>query len=217
MLFRNLDLLRTDPVSFFFIILVVVVALTIAITVHEFSHGFVANFLGDPTAKRNGRLSFNPLVHLDPLGTIMLFLVGFGWGKPVPVDAFNLKYGPRTGMALVGLAGPVSNLLFASILGGMAKLAPSLLGLLVYYIVLYNIILAIFNLIPLPPLDGSNVLRGVLPYNLAVSYSKIDRYGPAILIIIILIDNFTPVSILLTVLRYPVNFFSNLLLGQAFL
>ncbi|MBI4332277.1 MAG: site-2 protease family protein [Chloroflexi bacterium] len=193
------------------------IALTVAITVHEFSHGYIAHRLGDDTARRAGRLSFNPLAHLDPLGTIMLFVVGFGWGKPVPVNAYYLKYGPRTGMALVGLAGPASNLAFAALLGGLISVIPPFAAELPVYIVLYNIVLAVFNLIPLPPLDGSNILRGILPYNLAVSYSRLERFGPAILIIIILIDNITRAGILWRVLRYPINFLLNLFVGQSFL
>ncbi|MDP2718336.1 MAG: site-2 protease family protein [Dehalococcoidia bacterium] len=189
-------------------------ALIVAITVHEFSHGFMANTFGDPTAKRSGRLSLNPMAHLDPLGTIMLFIAGFGWGKPVPVNPYYLRNGARTGMALVSLAGPVSNLLCAAIFGVFARTIPPPFSDLFYYIVLYNIILAIFNLVPLPPLDGFKILLGIVPEETARNISRIERYGPAILIIVIMLDRFTGLGLFWGILRLPVNLFSNLFLGE---
>ncbi|MFC1930476.1 site-2 protease family protein [Chloroflexota bacterium] len=214
MLFRLFGLLRTDPLAFFWILISTCIALIVAITVHEFSHGFIANIFGDSTAKRSGRLSLNPLVHLDPMGTIMLFVAGFGWGKPVPVNPYYLRNGVRTGMALVSLPGPVSNLLCAGVFGILARTIPPPFSDLFYYIVLYNIILAIFNLVPLPPLDGFKILLGIVPAETSRSFSKIERYGPAILIIVIMLDSFTNLNLFWGILRLPVNFFSKLFLGQ---
>ena len=204
MLIRNLDLLFDDPLRFFLLVALVAFALMVGITIHEFSHALVADRLGDATARRLGRLSLNPLAHLDPLGTIMLFLVGFGWGKPVPVNAYNLQNGRRS-MALVAAAGPISNLiavflfalpirlnligsqdalLFGSSFVNASGLVLSLLAVLIFY----NIVLAVFNLLPIFPLDGSNILLGVLPEDAARSYVRLARYGPVLLILVIMLD-----------------------------
>ena len=139
----------------------------VAITIHEFAHAWAANRLGDRTATALGRLSLNPLRHLDPLGTLMLLTAGIGWGKPVPVNPYNLRNGPKAGMAVTSLAGPLSNLLLAAALSvplrlglapftiwGASALLPSL-GELLLTVIIMNIGLAIFNLIPIAPLDGS--------------------------------------------------------------
>ncbi len=217
MLLRMWGLLRTDPLDFFRILIFTAIALAIAITVHEFSHGLIASLLGDNTAKAKGRLSLNPLAHLDPIGTIMLFVIGFGWGKPVPVNPYYLRYGARSGMALVSLGGPISNLLFAAIFGITVRIMPDPFALLFYYIMFFNIILGMFNLIPLPPLDGFNILLGILPHNVAASFARIERYGPAILILIVLLDSFTGIGILWNAIRLPVNFFSHLFIGESLL
>lgn len=210
-------LLKTDPLYFLIILVLTIIALAVAITVHEFSHAFIASKLGDNTARARGRLTLNPLRHLDPVGAIMLFVIGFGWGKPVPVNPYYLKFGARTGMALVSLGGPLSNLLFAALFGMATRVAPAPLGDLCYYIMLFNIILGIFNLIPLPPLDGFSILLGILPYNVAASLARIERYGPAILILIVLLDSFTGINIFWNILHVPVNFFSQLFIGESLL
>lgn len=236
---RLLPLLFQDPLRFFLLLPVLLatigLALVVAISVHEFSHGLMAYNLGDNTAKRLGRLSLNPLAHLDPLGTLMLFIAGFGWGKPVPVDAFRLRLGHKSGMALVAVAGPASNLVVA----GLVAL-PVKLGLLAWhsplryvpfgqwepgwiasdiigYLLFYNIILAIFNLIPLPPLDGFRVAAGLLPGDLSISLARFEPYGPALLLMVILLDNFTGLDILWRFLQPATNLFSTLFVGRPFL
>lgn len=162
--------------------------LIIAITIHEFSHAFVADRLGDPTPRSQGRLSLNPLAHLDPLGTLMLLLVHFGWGKPVIFDPYNLTH-PRRDAGLISLAGPGSNLIFAIFLGLLTRLLPlpSVVAPFFYATVLLNVSLAIFNLVPVYPLDGQKILAAILPRDLAYEYETVmNRYGTIILILLIL-------------------------------
>jgi len=138
------------------------IGLAIAISIHEASHAFVANLLGDPTAKYQGRMTLNPLAHLDPIGTILLLLVGFGWGKPVPV---NPQYFSRPAIdeLLVALAGPASNFLIAGVFGLFAQIAGTgSFALILAVVVQINVLLMLFNLIPIPPLDGSKVFRVLL-------------------------------------------------------
>jgi Zn-dependent protease len=174
-------------------------ALVLSITVHEFAHAYVAAKLGDPTAKDLGRLSLNPLAHLDPLGTIALLLVGFGWGKAVPINYYNLA-NPKRDAALIALAGPGSNFLVAVGLAILAKslvtvsysLTPSILshGLLVVStfispILLYNVVLGLFNLLPVEPLDGFKIVNGILPARLAVQWVQLAPYGLYILLALV--------------------------------
>ena len=170
-----------------------IVPLIVAIVFHEVAHGWVAKWLGDPTAARLKRLSFNPIRHVDPVGTVVLplslALAGapvFGWAKPVPIDSTRLRE-PRTGMMLVALAGPGMNFLLASIgavalglvfaLGdepaGAARFAADLL----FSFIVVNVFLALFNLLPLPPFDGGHLVEGMLPRPLARQYAKVGRYG----------------------------------------
>ena len=167
-----------------------------ALTVHEFAHGFTANKLGDPTASYQGRLTLNPLAHIDPVGFLMMLLVGFGWAKPVPVNP-RLMSKPKRDMALTSLAGPAVNLLVALVsgigvgalaqfgytpdrmfeeafIGGMSPL--SVLSYTLYMMLLLNVGLALFNMIPIPPLDGSNILVALLPNNTAAKYLQIRYY-----------------------------------------
>jgi Zn-dependent protease len=170
------------------------VALVIAFSVHEFSHAWAALRLGDPTAKHMGRLTLNPRAHLDVLGTIMVFIAGFGWAKPVPVNPRNLRYGPVAGMALVSAAGPLSNLILAVTFAGVWHVtAPVLIGMgaggkllptpidLLQELVILNLVLLFFNLIPLAPLDGFSVLRGVVPRRWAYQLERVQPYGPMVL------------------------------------
>lgn len=236
MLLGAFDLLLDDPLTFLAILPVILLtaglALVIGITIHEFSHALAAYRLGDSTAKRAGRLSLNPIRHLDPVGTALLLLVGFGWGKPTPVDPGSLRRG-RTGMALVAAAGPVSNVLLASLVAvpirlGVLEWAPPLgfqpildadpvgmVALLLEFLILYNIILAVFNLIPLFPLDGSKIALGVLPLELAVPFARLERYGPALLLVIIALDYLTGIGILWKVMGPVVNFLSLSMLGRS--
>jgi Zn-dependent protease len=216
MLFRNLDLLRYDPLAFFRLILVVAVAVAIAIAVHEFSHALAATRLGDDTARLRGRLSLNPLVHLDPMGTLFLFLVGFGWGKPVPVNEARLREGHR-GMGKVALAGPVSGLMAAALMALVVRATGITLGGILLYAILLNIILSLFNLIPLPPLDGHKVAVGFLPRSLSLSFQGLERYGIMPLFLLIIADNFLGIGILWGIIGPGVNFFTGLFLGEALL
>ena len=173
-----------------------------ALTVHEFSHGWIAYRLGDPTAARAGRLTLNPLAHLDPIGTIMLFIVHFGWAKPVPVNPYYFR-NPREGMIWVSLAGPASNIIFAAILG-IALRALMFVGIVSYHGFMFNILslavfinlmLAFFNLIPVPPLDGSKIVGGLLPERYLEAWENFERYGFIILIAIIFLGRFIGIPI----------------------
>jgi len=231
MLLRNFSLLTEHPAVFFSLVGIVTVALLIAITAHEFSHALVANWLGDPTAKRLGRLSLNPIKHLDPMGTLMIFLVGFGWGKPVPVNYQFLGRDPRRGMALVASAGALANLLVAALFGALVRVgvvawqspgglyvedfelglvAPILVG----YVILFNLILAVFNLIPIAPLDGFKVAVGVLPSRQAYALARMEQYGPLLLLVFLFFGYFT--GFLWDVLIRPVDLFARLFAGQGF-
>ena len=161
----------------------------VTITVHELAHGYVAYLIGDPTAKNAGRLSLNPLVHLDPLGAILLFVVGFGWAKPVPINPFFFKGNRSRGIMLVSVAGPLANLLLALILALSIPFVSGL-GINVLQIVangiFLNIYMALFNLIPIPPLDGSKILAGLIPKGAAYKYLDVmDRYGMIILLVLV--------------------------------
>lgn len=165
-----------------------------ALTVHEFAHGYVANRLGDPTAANLGRLTLNPLKHLDLIGTLAFFLIKIGWAKPVPVDPRYFKH-PRQDMLWVSLAGPGVNLAVAVASALVAKLLilfSTLLPTMILMPILQmtvasiwiNIMLGIFNLVPIPPLDGSKIMMALLPPGLAVSYARFERYGFILLLIL---------------------------------
>jgi len=171
----------------------IIAALIVSIVIHELAHGHAANWLGDPTARLQGRLSPNPLVHIDPIGSVLVpallfFIPGsliFGWAKPVPYNPYNLRY-PKWGEAIVAAAGPAVNILIAIIFSLLIRLTPTL-GLpadfieIASYIVYINILLAIFNLIPFPPLDGSKIIKPFLPYTAARQYDvfvlKMQSFG----------------------------------------
>lgn len=178
------------------------IPLVIAIVFHEVAHGVIANLLGDPTAKQRGRLTFNPIKHVDPVGTVILPMVlavsgapMFGWAKPVPVVSKRLR-NPRYHMILVALAGPGMNLLLALVasilLAALVASAPqgmvwAFIGQNLLNFVAINVFLAIFNLIPLPPFDGGHVVEGLLPRSIAVHYAKLQRVGFLLLILLLLV------------------------------
>ena len=191
-------------------------ALIICITFHEFCHAFVADRLGDPTPRSYGRLTLNPLAHADPIGTILLPLVSaltgiptIGWAKPVPIDPFNFK-NPKRDEMLVAIAGPGGNLLLAIFCSIFFKLF-GIQNILLYLIILINISLAVFNLLPIPPLDGSKIFLNLLPAEKSYQWQQaFDRYGFILLIILV----FLPVggsSIFQIILSPIVNFVLTLL------
>ncbi len=186
------NLLREDPLAF----VLLVIPLLFSVIIHEVAHGWVAYRMGDPTAKMMGRLTLNPLKHLDPLGTLLLFVVGFGWAKPVPVNFYNLRP-QRKGLILVSSAGIVANILLAFVFQLLFKLLPvSYLGIfrsLIIVIVQINITLAALNLIPIPPLDGSKILMGLAPEQSRFLYSRIGPYGFYILIGLLFLHVLDPV------------------------
>jgi Zn-dependent protease len=174
------------------------IAFIIAVSVHEANHAFAATALGDDTPRRAGRLTLNPLKHIDALGIIFFFLAGIGWGA-TPVNPNNLRPNPRTGNALVALAGPISNLvlalLFSLPLRAEVPMDPLLRGFL-FVATALNLLLFVFNLIPIPPLDGFSVLLGVLPRDLAFRLRGIERYGLGILLALLVLPSLMGFSVL---------------------
>jgi len=215
MLLGSLQLLQDDPSGFLRLAVLIGFALITAVTIHEFSHALVATGLGDNTARSLGRLSLNPMRHLDPGGTMMMFIAGFGWGKPVPVDMRQLSRG-HADTALVAAAGPLSNLIVAFLLaipfkagflvpaglsldraahvmtGGLSDGIADILALLIFF----NLLLGVFNLLPLAPLDGSRVMARFVPREHTAAYNKLHRSGPVLLVAIIMLDYALGLSIL---------------------
>jgi len=200
-------------------IVYLIVGLLVAISVHECAHAWMANRLGDPTAKEAGRLSLNPFAHLDPWGTLMLLVVGLGWGKPVPVDAERLRYGPQRGMALVGLAGPAANLIVASMVAIPLRLhlvpfipryifdlIPISFGDILSWVVWLSLALALFNLIPFTPLDGSRIFAAFLPSRWFYVLARYERYALILFFGLILLERFTRWGILSKIIFPPIEF-----------
>ena len=189
-----------------------------ALSFHEFAHAWMASKCGDNTAARMGRLTLNPMAHLDVMGSMMILFVGFGWAKPVPVDGRNLE-NPRVDMMKVAAAGPLSNLLLAMLAGMVFRLlnGTGLLSESIYLLILYftqiNIALAVFNLIPVVPLDGSQIFSAYLMRKNPQLAWKIQSYGPQVLFGLILFGYITGFSILWLFMRPFVNFFMLLFLG----
>lgn len=178
-----ISLLFDNPIVF----LMVAISILLALSLHEYFHAWTAYFLGDPTAKYEGRLTINPLAHLDVVGTIMLFVIGIGWGKPVPFNPYNLR-NQRWGPALVALSGPLSNFLTAIVIGLCLRffaIENSALLFFLGFFVWINLILGVFNLMPIPPLDGSHVLFTLLPERFFRYKLLLEQYGLFVLILFI--------------------------------
>lgn len=207
-----LSYLFSNPLIF----ILLLASLVISITIHEFAHAWAADRLGDPTPRSQGRVTLNPLAHLDPIGTLLIVVAGFGWGKPVMFDPYNLK-DPRKDGALIALAGPASNLILAVILalilrlpgldGNMQLLLAPFLTTAIYF----NVMLAIFNLVPVHPLDGSKIAVALLPKETAFEYEEfMHRYGTLVLIALIMPWNgSSPISQLISPV---ISFITTLLL-----
>ena len=186
-----------------------------SLTVHEYSHGRMALRLGDDTAQRLGRLSFNPLRHLDILGVLFFYFVGFGWAKPVPVDPRNFEH-PRRDMMYVAIAGPLSNIALAVCCSFFIRLISpefSYLFVILAYGIWINVALAVFNMLPMYPLDGSSVLKGMVSQKIAERMTNLDRFGAFLIIGVFLLDHFAHTGILATILMLPINY-SVLFLSQ---
>ncbi len=208
-----LNFLFSNPLSFVFYIF----ALLIALTVHEFAHAWASDRLGDPTARLQGRISFNPLVHIDPYGLVFLLFFGFGWGKPVEFDPFNLK-NPRKDGAIISLAGPASNFIMAILLS-LTLRSFILFHLTEFFIIgsfvltpliMINISLGLFNLIPIHPLDGFKIVGGLLPREKAHEWDGLARYG--FIFLILLIVPLGNGSMLTNIMQPVVSFVLNLLI-----
>lgn len=205
-------------------LILLIPVILLALSVHEFSHGLVAYRLGDPTAKYAGRLTLNPISHLDPIGTIMLFLVHFGWAKPVPVDPRYFT-NPKRDMLWVALAGPASNMVLAFLSGLVIRfikvypdhfmgsfVGEAFIGMM-YLSLQINLALAVFNLLPIPPLDGSKILYGLLPPEYEHVTYNLERYGPGVLFGLVFLGMLTGVSIFWAFIGPFVGFFSTLFAG----
>ena len=203
-----------DPVGFIGFI----VAIALGITVHEFMHAWTAHRMGDDTGRLTGRLTLDPRAHLDLWGSLLIVLIGFGYGKPVPVNESRLSPG-RIGMSFVSLAGPLTNLALAAIAAiplrfGTAEVLGDTYERILVSIVVFNCLLAIFNLIPIPPLDGSKVVYGFLPPQMAYSWRTFEQYGPFILLAILFLLPYFRIDVLGPLVVQPARFLVQLLVGQ---
>lgn len=187
--------------------LYLIIALAVCITVHEAAHAWVAYKLGDPTAKMEGRVSLNPMRHLDILGTLMIFIAHFGWGKPVPFNYNNLKH-PRRDSALISIAGPLTNLLTAFVIAIMFKYLPlpGLISEILRSIYQLSLILFLFNLLPIAPLDGSKLLGLVIPMSKEDWYQRFLSQGPIYLILLIIADRLIAETAGFSFLAYYLQF-----------
>jgi Zn-dependent protease len=192
--------------------------LLFAITIHEYAHGRTALWLGDPTAKNMGRLSLNPLPHIDPFGAICLFLFNFGWAKPVPVDPRYFK-NFRKDIIFMSLAGPLANISLALLAGILIRyffFPWEIYRLALIYLLFMNLGLGLFNLLPIPPLDGSHVLENLLPPGAAQNYRAFGRYGPMVILGIVMLDNFAHTGILNRILIGPMRLLAEVFSGINF-
>lgn len=196
------------------ILVLLIPVLLFALVFHEYSHAWVANKLGDPTARYSGRLTLNPLAHLDPFGSLMILFVGFGWAKPVPVDSRYLS-NPRVDMMKIAFAGPAANLLLAFIGGTILRTGfmGGSITMMLYLFTQINIMLAVFNMIPIPPLDGSQIFSGIMMRRNPELVHKLQMYGPQILLGLIMVGYFTKISPLWIIMSPFVNFLLFLFAG----
>ena len=201
------------------VLIILLPTLVFSLCFHEFSHGYIAYRLGDKTAARNGRLTLNPMAHLDPIGSLMILFVGFGWAKPVPVNPINFA-NPRIDMMKVAFAGPASNLLLAFIAGIINRYASYndffnsvILENTLFFFIFINIALAVFNMLPVAPLDGSQIFGNMIAKNNPELAGKLQMYGPKILMLAILIGVLTPFSLLGTIMNPFIKFFMYLFAG----
>ncbi|HEV8573755.1 MAG TPA: site-2 protease family protein [Dehalococcoidia bacterium] len=236
-LYRVLNLFEVDPFAALIFFTALVTALLLGISFHEFSHAYIADSLGDGLPRRMGRVTLNPLAHLEPIGTILMFTVGIGWGRPVPVNPYNTR-NPKASLGITAAAGPISNFVVAGLAGLPLKLdlvpwisplfsgcnfdpncplvvdnairsspaaggftTEELLGVYLTAIVLFSLMLGIFNLIPIAPLDGFKVAVGFLPSALSESFSRLEQYGPILLITLLALPFLTGTFVLLIVME----------------
>ncbi len=201
----------SDPLTYISRIIILV----LAISVHEFAHAVTADLLGDPTPRAQGRLTLDPRRHLDPFGSIMFLIAGFGWGKPVYTDPRYFRTDARTGMALVAAAGPLSNLLMAYLASIPLRLSLIPTVEVTYFAVAFiqlNLLLMLFNLLPLAPLDGYRVAVGLLPQEWAVSVARVERQGPLLLMLLIMAGSIFQFNLLGMIISPPFRILFNLLL-----
>jgi len=203
-----------------------IITLVVALTFHEFAHAWMAKRFGDDTAERAGRLTLNPLVHLDPIGSLMLVFVGFGWAKPVPINPYTIRRSGKVAMLLVSLSGPIANLLLAILAAIPLRLnlfPPQFISTnilptpatFLYFFLYTNLGLMIFNLIPVPPLDGHEILSFLLPPDLAEKWEQIGyQYGMLILIFLLMVAPMLGFNLVRQVLQPAILFLSNLLVGM---
>jgi Zn-dependent protease len=234
MLLRYFDLLRDNPEAWLWLMFAGSLGIVSAVAVHEAAHAWSALQLGDTTAKGQGRVTLDPRKHLDPAGSLLFLVAGFGWGKPTPVNPANFRGDMRTGMGLVSIAGPVSNLLTALVLAlpiraglvtwqwpfsvaGVPRSPTEAIGDLLSYAILFNISLAVFNLVPLVPLDGFKVTAAILPRSIGTTFERLERFGPMPLFLLLLIDVLTPLSILYDVLAPISNAVGRVIVGHPIL
>ncbi len=195
-----LDLLFSNPFAF----LILILCLIFSITIHEFAHAWTAYKLGDLTPKHQGRVTLNPISHIDPIGMLLLILAGFGWGRPVEYDLYSLRH-PKRDVLLISIAGPLSNFIIAVVFLIIGKFIG--FNTVISQLVYLNLVLGVFNLLPIHPLDGFKVVTGLLPYNLAYKWQDLENYGIYILLIFIFTDAFkytvTPVvSAILSLMNF---------------
>lgn len=207
-----INLFFQNPFEFFIITLMLIVA----IAIHEFSHAAAADRLGDPTPRLAGRLTLDPRAHLDPIGSLLLLFVGFGWGKPVPFDPFNLR-NPKKDSGLISFAGPFSNLLMAAaaslvfrFLDAVPIMFSGAVGDILSLFIYFNVLLAVFNLVPIHPLDGFKVVAGLLPKKYYSEWLSLERYG--MIFLILMIVPFFGNSPIITLISPVVNFLLSFLL-----